>query len=239
MVKGKVYLVGAGVLGMDNLTLRAYKIISEADVILYDRLVDEVLLDIAKKAIMKIYVGKQPRDGPERQEDITNLMIRLANEGLCVVRLKSGDPFVFGRGGEELQALRKAGIDVEVVPGLTSAVAMPTLAEIPLTMRGVSSSIVILSGSLANEEDEDEYLKTHAKFPGTLVILMTMKKLHIVAKKLIEGGADPDNYAAIITSRDGSVEREITRLRDLAEKCYNGKDPGVVVVGRVVGLFAK
>ncbi|MGC8936694.1 MAG: uroporphyrinogen-III C-methyltransferase [Candidatus Methanomethylicaceae archaeon] len=237
-MKGKVYLVGAGVLGLENITLRAYNIISEADVVLYDRLVDEDLLKIAKKATKKIYVGKEPREA-EKQRDIIDLMIKLAKEGFCVVRLKSGDPFIFGRGGEELLSLQEAGVDVEVIPGLTSAVALPTLAKIPLTMRGVSSSVVILSGSLANSEDEKEYLMKHAKFPGTLVLLMSIRKLPFVARNLIQGGADPETPAAIITSVKHSIGKKTYRLKELADGLSKEKGPGVVVIGRVVEVFGK
>jgi len=239
-MKGKVYLVGAGVLGIENLTLRAYRVISDGDVILYDRLVDESLLKIAKRAVRKICVGKKPGDSPEKQQDIISFMIKLANDGLRVVRLKSGDPFVFGRGGEELLALQSAGVEVEVVPGLTSAVALPTLARIPLTMRGVSSSIVILSGSLAKDEDECAYLRAHARFPGTLVILMSMRKLQFLARCLIDGGSDPETPVAIITSSKGSfIEKEVTSLSELTKEPSKVETPGVVVVGRVVEVFAK
>ncbi len=238
-MKGRVYLVGAGVLGIDNLTLRAHRIISEADVILHDRLVDESILNIAKKGAKIIYVGKEPGEGPEKQREIVDLMKNFAREGLCVVRLKSGDPFVFGRGGEELQALEAEGIEVEVVPGLTSAVALPTLARIPLTMRGVSSSVVILSGSLAGSEDEGEYLKRHAKFPGTLVLLMSMRNLSFVARNLIEGGIDPETPGAIITSTGSRVRKELIRVKDLLNTSRREKAPGVLVIGRVAEVFLR
>ena len=238
-MKGKVFLVGAGVLGVDNLTLKAYKVISEADVILYDRLVDKGVLKIAKRGAKLIYVGKGPGDDPVKQQEIIALMKSLVSEGLCVVRLKSGDPFIFGRGGEELQVLEAEGIEVEVVPGLTSAVALPTLAKIPLTMRGLSSSVIILSGSLAKGEDEKEYLMAHAKFPGTLVLLMSMKKLSFVAESLIEGGIDPETPVAIITSADLNVQREVLRIKDLSKAPVSERGPGVLVIGKVVGAFAR
>ncbi|MCQ5362968.1 MAG: uroporphyrinogen-III C-methyltransferase [Candidatus Methanomethylicia archaeon] len=237
-MKGKVYLVGAGVLGVENLTIRAHRIISEADVILYDRLVDPSVVGLAKPGAEVVYVGKEPGEGPQKQKEVTEMMINYVNSGKNVVRLKSGDPFVFGRGGEELLSLRKANVDVEVVPGLTSAVAIPTLAGIPLTMRGLSSSVTILSGHLS-EPEEESYFKEHARFPGTMVLLMSLTNLSRISKYLIEGGMSPDKPVAVITNtgRKNSLEKEYFKVGDLVRREDRREGPGVVVIGEVVGAF--
>uniref|UniRef100_A0A7J3V1K6 uroporphyrinogen-III C-methyltransferase n=1 Tax=Candidatus Methanosuratincola petrocarbonis (ex Vanwonterghem et al. 2016) TaxID=1867261 RepID=A0A7J3V1K6_9CREN len=234
-MKGKVYLVGAGVLGVENLTMHAHRLISEADVILYDRLVDSSLLKLAKPGAEIVYAGKEPGDGPQKQKELTEMMVCYARSGKIVVRLKSGDPFVFGRGGEELISLREAGIDAEVVPGLTSAVALPTLACIPLTMRDISSSVLILTGHLAKPEEE-AYFKAHARFPGTVVLLMSMSSLSRISRYLVEGGMSPERPVAIITS-SGGLRKEFYRLGELIGREDRPDGPGVVVIGEVVEAF--
>ncbi len=237
-MKGKVYLVGAGVLGVENLTVKAHDLISEADVILYDRLVDPTVLELARPGAEIVFVGKEPGDDPGKQAELTELMIAHSKSGRKVVRLKSGDPFIFGRGGEELLSLRKAGIDVEVVPGLTSAVAIPTIAGIPLTMRNLSSSVLILTGHLA-KTDGGRYIREHAKFPGTIVLLMSLTNLSLVSKYLVEGGMNPERSVAVITSVGGSerLKKEFFRLGELVGKDYRRDGPGVVVIGEVVEAF--
>ncbi|MDI9609062.1 MAG: uroporphyrinogen-III C-methyltransferase [Candidatus Verstraetearchaeota archaeon] len=237
-MKGKVYLVGAGVLGIDNLTMRASRLISEADVILYDRLVDPSILKLAKPGAEITYVGKEPGDDPQKQDDLTKLMILYSNSGKTVVRLKSGDPFIFGRGGEELLSLRNAGIDAEVVPGLTSAVAIPTVAGIPLTMRGVSSSVLIMTGHLA-KPDEEKYFREHARFPGTMVLLMSLSNISLISKYLVEAGMCPERPVVIITNLGGSgtLKKEFFRLRDLVDSECRREGSGVIVIGEVVEAF--
>ncbi len=237
-MKGKVYLVGAGVLGVENLTIRAHRIISEADVILYDRLVDPSVVGLAKPGAEVVYVGKEPGESPQKQKEVIEMMINYAQSGKSVVRLKSGDPFVFGRGGEELLSLKKASVDVEVVPGLTSAVAIPTLAGIPLTMRGLSSSVIILSGHLADPEEES-YFKEHARFSGTMVLLMSLTNLSRISKYLIEGGMSPHKPVAVITNTGGKngLKKEYFRLGDLVRRENRREGPGVVIIGGVVGEF--
>uniref|UniRef100_A0A7C3F461 uroporphyrinogen-III C-methyltransferase n=1 Tax=Candidatus Methanomethylicus mesodigestus TaxID=1867258 RepID=A0A7C3F461_9CREN len=234
-MKGKVCLVGAGVLGVENLTIHAHRLISEADVILYDRLVDSSILGLAKPSAEIVYAGKEPGEGHQKQKELTELMIRYAEMGKNLVRLKSGDPFIFGRGGEELLSLRDAGIDVEVVPGLTSAVALPTLAGIPLTMRDISSSVLILTGHLAKPEEES-YFKAHARFPGTIVLLMSLTNLSKISKYLIEGGMSPERPVAIIINT-GGLQKEFCKLGELIGREGQRKGPGVVVIGEVVGAI--
>lgn len=237
-LKGKVYLVGAGVLGVDNLTVKAYNLIKEADVILYDRLVDTSVLKLARQGAETVFVGKEPGDDPEKQVELTELMISYSKSGRTVVRLKSGDPFIFGRGGEELLSLREAGIEVEVIPGLSSAIAIPTIAGIPLTMRHLSSSVLILTGHLA-KADGGHYIKEHARFPGTMVLLMSLSNLSLIAKYLVEGGMRPERSVVVITSVGGSerLKKEFFNLGGLVDADYRREGPGVVVIGEVVEEF--
>lgn len=237
-MKGKVYIVGAGVLGVDNLTIRACRLISEADVILYDRLVDPSILELAKPGAEIVYSGKEPGEGHQKQNELNEMMIQYAASRKVIVRLKSGDPFIFGRGGEELLSLQKAGIDVEVIPGLTSAVALPTLAGIPLTMRGISSSVLILTGHLAKPEEES-YFKSHAQFPGTVVLLMSLTNLSRISRYLVEGGMSPERPVAIITNtgKTSGLQKEFLKLGDLINREDRREGPGVVVIGEVVGAF--
>lgn len=220
------------------MTIRAYRLISEADVILYDRLVDPSLLGLAKPGAEIVYAGKEPGEGPHKQKELIEMMIRYAESGKNLVRLKSGDPFIFGRGGEELLSLRDAGIEVEVVPGLTSAVALPTLAGIPLTMRDISSSVLILTGHLAKPEEES-YFKAHACFPGTVVLLMSLTNLSRISKYLVEGGMSPERPVAIITNTGTpcGLQKEFFKLGELIGREDRREGPGVVVIGEVVGAF--
>lgn len=238
-MSGKVFLVGAGVMGIDHLTVKAYRLISEADVILYDRLIEKSVLEIAKPGAQLIYVGKEPGEGPKKQHEITDLAIEFAKQGKTVIRLKSGDPFIFGRGGEEMVSIREAGIEVEAVPGLTSAIAIPTIVGIPLTMRDLSSSVVILTGHLA-QPNEEQYFKTHAKFPGTLVLLMSLTNLSRIAGYLIDGGMDLEKPVSVITRiNDHKLRKEFYRLAEIKTRMDCRDGPGIVIIGDVVEAFFK
>lgn len=232
-MKGKVYLVGAGVGGKDLLTVRAAKVIAGADVIVYDRLVDNSVLELAKPSVELIYMGKEPGDDPAIQKEIIKTITEKANEGKSVVRLKSGDPFIFGRGGEELLALKNAGIEFEMIPGLTSAIAIPTLAGIPLTIREVSSSILILTGHRASQEEEG-YYSQHAKFDGTIVLLMAKKNLSKIMQNFMNGGMNPEKAAAALTLKGKDLKVTFAAVSSIAEKVGAETDSIVVVIGDVV-----
>lgn len=234
---GKVYLVGAGVCGKEMLTLRAAELIAEADVVIYDRLVHESVLGLCNGAAEKAYMGKRPGEGPEKQQNIIEMMISEARKGRIVVRLKAGDPFIFGRGGEEMLALREASVEVEAVPGLTSATAIPTLAGIPLTMRGKASSVLILTGHKATPYDE-EYFKAHAKFGGTIVLLMSMEMLGTITKCFMDNGMPGQRPAAVISCGNGGSSAIIGTVADIAERVTERR-PSVLVIGEVVDMAVR
>ena len=182
-----MYLVGAGPGDPELLTLKGLRLIQTADVIAYDRLIDTRLLAHARSDVELIDVGKLP--GSRTQEDISALLVRHARKGRRVVRLKGGDPFVFGRGGEEAQALNDAGVKFEIVPGVTSAIAAPAYAGIPLTHRDHASSFTVVTGSTAPDGRPDGIDSAAlAAVPGTLVFLMAWRNLDDIVSQLIDAG---------------------------------------------------
>ena len=240
-MKGKVYLVGSGPGGAGLLSLRAREVIDSAEVILYDQLPgEEILLSLPEHA-EKINCGKYGSDHTLEQEEIEELMVRKAQEGKRVVRLKGGDPFLFGRGGEELEVLREEGIGVELVPGITSALAVPGAVGIPLTHRKYASSVTILTGHEDPTKEESALdWALLAKQSGTIVILMGVKNLPVIAGLLIREGKDPDTPVAIIERGLRKDQRVTTgplaRIGALAEERHV-KPPAVIVIGGVVNLY--
>ncbi|AGK60922.1 uroporphyrinogen-III C-methyltransferase [Archaeoglobus sulfaticallidus PM70-1] len=235
--KGFVYLVGAGPGDPELLTIKALNIIKSADVILYDKLVGD---DIVKflKAMGKeiVYAGKSSHEkGGARQEEINNLMKHYAKMGKIVVRLKGGDPFVFGRGCIEAEFLKKEGIDFEIIPGVSSINAVPTNAGIPLTHPEISSSVLVVTG-------RDNVLRwKNALDHSTIVILMGKDRIEQICKKLIELGKNPETPVAVI--ENGTLESQKTifgSLSTISGKIAKAdvKGPALIVVGDVV-RFAK
>jgi len=196
---GVVYLVGAGPGDPGLLTARALELIAGADVLLYDRLIPQGALDGARADTERVYVGKAPGDNALEQDEIEALMVEHARRGRSVVRLKGGDPFVFGRGGEEAETLAAAGIAFEVVPGVTAGIAAPAYAGIPVTHRDDASAVAFVTGH-EDPEKEDTALdwSALATFPGTLVLYMGVKNLPLIAERLTAGGRDPAEPAAAI-----------------------------------------
>src|SRR5919198_2332565 len=196
---GVVYLVGAGPGDPGLMTRRALELIAEADAILYDRLIPPGALDGARPDAELRYVGKRPGEPALPQEEINALLVELAREGRTVVRLKGGDPFVFGRGGEEAEALAGAGVPFEVVPGVTAGVAASAYAGIPVTHRDAASAVAFVTGH-EDPAKEDGALdwEALARFPGTLVLYMGVKGLDAIAERLIAAGRDPDEAAAVV-----------------------------------------
>jgi uroporphyrinogen III methyltransferase/synthase len=241
---GKVYLVGAGPGDPKLLTLRGKELLEQADTIIYDYLANPKLLHFAKEEGEKIYVGKKGGSrNPLHQEKINSLMIEAAHAGKMVVRLKGGDPFVFGRGGEETEALVLAGISFEVVPGVTSAIAVPAYAGIPLTHRHISSTVTFITGhEHPTKEGSRIYWEKLAKGADTLVFLMGMGNLSEIVENLIQYGRNPHTPIGLI--RWGSYPFQKTligRLDNIVEKVASGgiKPPVVIVVGEVVSLREK
>jgi uroporphyrinogen III methyltransferase / synthase len=239
-VKGMVYLVGAGPGDPGLLTCKGLECIRHSDVLVYDRLVSDVLLKQAPKDAELIYVGKLPDRHMLKQEEINNLLAAKAKEGKVITRLKGGDPFVFGRGGEEAQLLKKQGVPFEIVPGVTSALAVPAYAGIPATHRGVTSLFTVITGHEDPEKLESAINWSNlAHNQGTLIFLMGMKNLPLITKKLLNEGMAADTPAAIIEKGTGARQRTLKgTLDDLALRADQEgyTNPAVIVIGKVVAL---
>ena len=234
---GTVYLVGAGPGDPRLITLRGAEVLRRADVVVYDRLAPSALLDLAPRRAERIDAGKAPGRCPFGQDEINELLVEKAREGKTVVRLKGGDPFVFGRGGEEAMALSLAGVTFEVVPGVTSAVAAPAYAGVPVTHRGLGASFAVVTATLKEGRDND--LRKVSAAVDTLVVLMAAGKLELVCRELIEAGRSPDQPAAVVswatTGEQRSVVTTIAELPGLAATT-GIEAPATLVVGEVVSL---
>ena len=240
--RGKVYLVGAGPGDPDLVTLRAKRLIEEAEVLLFDRLLSSEILGWAPGDAETIDVGKLPGRHKLSQEEINALLVEKGREGRRVVRLKGGDPFVFGRGGEEGLALAAAGIPFEVVPGITSAISVPAGAGIPVTHRGVTTAFTVVTGHEEPGKDDNLDWEALAKVGGTLVILMGVARLEENTSALLRGGRSPETPAALI-ERGWSPEERLVggTLGDIVERAKeaNVQSPAILVVGDVVALSEK
>jgi len=239
MRAGVVYLVGAGPGDPGLMTARALELIAFADAIFYDRLIPPGALDGARDGAELVYVGKAPGKASVAQEEIGERLIAAAQEGKSVVRLKGGDPFVFGRGGEEAEALRAAGVEFEVVPGVTAGVAASAYAGIPVTHRDDASAVAFLTGHEDPEKEQSALdWEALARFPGTLVFYMGVKRLAANAATLIEAGRDAEEPAAAIErgTMDGqrTVVATLGTLAGAVEREGVGA-PALIVVGPVVG----
>jgi len=238
--RGKVYLIGAGPGDPGLITVKAKECIQAADVVVYDYLASPFLLDYAKKEAEIIYVGKKGGDHTLTQEKINLLLVDKAREGKSVARLKGGDPFVFGRGGEEAQELLSYGISYEVIPGVTSAVAAPAYAGIPVTHRDHTSFVSFITGHERPDKKESRMQwDIFAKSDATLVFLMGVKNLSNIATKLMEHGKPPDTPVALVrwgtTTRQQTVTGTLDTIVDAVEKA-GLKSPAIIVVGHVVSL---
>jgi uroporphyrin-III C-methyltransferase len=236
---GRVFLVGAGPGDPELITLKGLRRLRQADAVVYDRLVAPELVDEAPSWAERVFVGKEEGRHTLPQEEINELLIRLARSGRQVVRLKGGDPFVFGRGGEEAQACAEAGVPFEVVPGVSSAVAAPASAGIPVTHRGVASWFAVITahgcGPAASQLPDWRSLQA----VETLVILMGVKRLPEVTRGLIESGRSPETPAAVVERGTQAGERVVTgTLETLAARAAEAEiaSPATIVVGEVVRL---
>jgi uroporphyrinogen III methyltransferase/synthase len=238
--RGRVYLVGAGPGDPGLLTARALELIAQADVIVHDRLIPSEALARARQDAELVYVGKQGGGESAAQADIEQLLIARGAEGKAVVRLKGGDPFVFGRGGEEAEALSRAGVPFEVVPGVTAGVAAPAYAGIPVTHRETASAVAFITGheDPGKPESALDWVAL-ASFPGTLVIYMGLRRLEAIARSLLEAGRPPDEPAAVIERGTLPGQRTVTgTLATIAsDAAASGvKAPAIAVFGRVAAL---
>ena len=235
---GKVYLVGAGCGAADLITVRGLRLLEGCGAVVYDDLLARELLDAAPESAERIYVGKRRGRHSMAQEDINALLISKAREGKTVVRLKGGDPFVFGRGGEEALALQAAGIRWEYVPGVTSAVAVPGEAGIPVTHRGVSRSFHVATAHTADAPDGLlSHLEEMARLPGTLVFLMGLSRLEEIARRLTGAGLSRSTPVAVIGGKNAPRAVRGT-LGDIAERVRETgtEAPAVIVVGGTAGM---
>ncbi len=239
MSRGRVYLVGAGPGDPDLITVKAVKILKEADVIVYDRLLSKEVLDALPDTAVKIYVGKRSGSHTVPQDQIGRILVEHARNGKKVVRLKGGDPFLFGRGGEEAEELRKAGVKFEVVTGITSAFAAPAYAGIPVTHRRYSSSVAVVTGHEDPSKDGGVDWERLATAVDTIVVVMGVGRLEMITEALIRGGRDRETPVAAVEWGTTSRQRTVVgTLNNIAGKVASAKvsPPVVIVVGDVVRL---
>ena len=240
MMRGKVYLVGAGPGDPGLITVRAVDVLRSAEIVLYDRLVNPELLEYPPVGAQRIFVGKLPHGRGSTQDEINRLMIEHARSGQTVVRLKGGDPFIFGRGGEEAQVLRAAGIKFEVVPGVSSFAAAPAYAGIPLTHRKFSSSFCVLTGHEGSNKTlpavDWERLATAA---DTLVVLMGVETLPRIVARLLAGGRTPETPVVIIQRATFARQQVVSgTLENIVARAQLLEPPAVIVIGDVAALHS-
>lgn len=240
---GKVYLIGAGPGDPGLLTLRAHSILQKADVVVYDRLVSPAILGMCNSKAKMVDVGKMPTHHKVKQSEINKLLVKFAIEmpGATIARLKGGDPFVFGRGGEEALELVAAGVEFEVVPGVTSAIAVPAYAGIPVSHRGIATSFHIITGHEKAESNGELSLdfETLARCPGTLVFLMGIGNMNFIARRLMECGKDPKTPLAFIEKGTTPFQRTIVATLETASETIVREHvtaPAITIMGGVVEL---
>lgn len=236
---GKVYLVGAGPSDVELITVKGKRLLEEAEVIVYDRLVGNGILMWGSRHARYIDVGKRSGHHPIPQEEINQILVREARKGQKVVRLKGGDPLVFGRGGEEAAALKKAGIPFEIVPGITSAIGVPSYLGIPVTQRDMASSVHIVTAHKKDGSLPDIHYRSLAEGGGTIVFLMGVSTIGNVMAGLLEEGMAPDMPAAVLERGTTSAQRKIVgTVGDIAKKAVREQvqSPAIILVGHVAAF---
>ncbi len=237
MRSGRVVLVGAGPGDPELITVKGLRWLRRAEVVVYDRLVAPALLDEAPPTALRIYAGKSSGRRCIPQSAISPLLVHHARAGRLVVRLKGGDPFVFGRGGEEVRACRAAGIPVEVVPGVSSAVAVPAAAGIPVTHRGLASSFAVVTGHEDPSKPGTDVDWAALARAGTLVVLMGVGSLPAIAARLAAAGLPVSTPVAVISRGTTPAQQVVTgTLADIAERAGHLAAPATIVIGEVVRL---
>jgi len=240
MSEARVYIVGAGCGAADLISVRGRKLLEGCDVLIYDDLIAQELLDAVPPHCEKIYLGKRSGKHSAAQHEINEKLVEKATEGKTVVRLKGGDPYVFGRGGEEAEALMKAGIPFEELPGISSAIAIPAMAGIPVTHRGMSRSFHVITAHTADSEDGlPDNIEKLAQLEGTLIFLMGLSRLRRIAERLISGGMSPATPAAVISGGNSPNPATVRAdIGSIADKCDMAKmrSPAVIVVGKTAAL---
>jgi uroporphyrin-III C-methyltransferase len=233
----KVYLTGAGPGDIELLTIKALRVVREADVIIYDRLANPEILKEAKDGCEFIYVGKEDSHHTLPQDEINEIIYQSALKYNIVVRLKGGDPLVFGRGGEEAIYLKQRGIKFEFVPGITSAIAVPEYAGIPVTHRGVTVSFRVVTGHESKDKEKSQIPWENYKSDDTIIFLMGLHRLEYISNKLIEIGK-PKDYPIAVISKGTTPEAKtvVGTLEDIYQKAKDLPTPALIVVGKVVNL---
>jgi uroporphyrin-III C-methyltransferase len=239
---GRVYLVGAGPGDPELLTVKALRLIGAADVLVYDRLVSPEIMALANPSALRICVGKEPKRHPVPQEEINDILIRQAMAGRMTVRLKGGDPFIFGRGSEEALALRAAGLSCEVVPGITAAQGCAAAAGVPLTHRGLATSVRLITGHCRQDEPLDFDWRGLADPETTLVVYMGAANIAEIAGRLVAEGLSPSTPVMAVnngtTPEERRVVSELARVAlDAAAAKFSG--PVLFIIGAVVSLQAE
>ena len=234
---GKVYLIGAGPGDPGLITVRGAACLQQADVVVFDRLISRRLLAYAPQAEL-VDVGKMPNHHPVPQEQINQSLIEFAHQGKIVARLKGGDPLVFGRGGEEALALASAGVSFEIVPGITSAIAVPAYAGIPVTFRNLACSVAFITGHRAEcADDQESEWRRAAQAAETLVFLMGVHNLPRIVEQLIAGGRTAETPIALIQQGTHTCQQTVTgTLADIVKRAVRIKPPAIIIVGDVVSL---
>ena len=234
---GKIYLTGAGPGDIELLTLKAYKAVQNADIIIYDRLANKEILDLAKEGCEFIYAGKKDKKHTLPQDEINELIYQSSLKYENVVRLKGGDPFVFGRGGEEALYLYERDIEFEVIPGITSAVSVPAYAGIPVTHRGITTSFRVVTGHEAPSKKISQIEWQTFLNDETIVFLMGLHNIELITSKLMELGKAKD-YPCAVISKGTTPEQQtvVGTLEDIVNKSKDLPSPAIIVVGEVVKL---
>ncbi len=239
-MSGVVYLVGAGPGDPKLITLRAVELIKKADVVLYDRLVSKKIISMIPKKAQKIYVGRDVGDDYKHQDDTNSQMVKLAKSNKNVVRLKGGDPFIFGRGGEEAEYLRRYKIKFEIIPGITSGIGSAVYSGIPLTHRKYSSSVAFVTGHEDPQKIKSPVKwKTLAKSAETIVIMMGLSRIGAISKELVAGGLAKTTPVAVIQNGTSEKHRMIVgTLANIAQQIKKNKimPPSIIIIGNVVKL---
>ena len=239
-MKGKVYIVGAGPGDPKLITVKAVETIKKADVVLYDRLVSKGITSLIPKNAEKIYVGRDVGDDYKHQDTTNELMIKFAKAKKNIVRLKGGDPFIFGRGGEEAEFLKAHGIKYELIPGITSGIGSAEYSGIPLTHRDYASSVVFVTGHEdAKKKKESVKWKNLAKSVDTIVIMMGLSRLEKICSELAKGGLYKKTPVAVIQNGTTAKHRMVKgNLSNIAQKVQKSKirPPSIIIIGKVVDL---
>ena len=234
---GSVWLVGAGPGDPELLTLKAFRVLATADVVVHDGLVSDEILDLAPAGARRISVAKRKSRHSYAQDDINKMLVAFALEGLTVIRLKGGDPFIFGRGGEELEACREAGVACHVVPGVTAALASAASAGAPLTHRGAAQAVTFVTGHAATGETPDLDWESLAKPNHTVVIYMGVSTAGGIAARLMDAGRAGSTPALIVENASRADERRVvTDLAGLAQAAANVSGPALLIVGEAMAL---